>query len=154
MGSFTSMASPKSANFRVMLVSLLRWTWQIQISKDCCLLFFTSHCPSQEFSTGNFRNVVKVRKTVHQVKTNTTKSKQKQYIKWKLPQQKANKNSTLSENNQNKKNKQTNTQTNKNQSTTKQMNKTKQILQQPNSWSKVAGHGKMFFSKVNFLCQV
>jgi len=43
-------------------------------------------------------------------------------------------------------------QTNKNQSTTKQMNKTKQILQQQIPDQKVAGHGKMFFSKVNVLC--
>ena len=66
------------------------------------------------------------------MKTIITKSKQKQYIKWKQPQQKE--------------------QTNKNQSTPKQMNKTKQILQQQIPDQKVAGHGKMFFSKVNVLC--
>ena len=70
------------------------------------------------------------------MKSTITKSKQKQYIKWKQPQQKE----------------QTNKQTNKNQSTTKQMNKTKQILQQQIPDQKVAGHGKMFFSKVNVLC--
>ena len=32
------------------------------------------------------------------------------------------------------------------------MNKTKQILQQQIPDQKVAGHGKMFFSKVNVLC--